>query len=325
MEANAHLRLQAAALWAAGIARRVKKKEIKNPWILAMWRKYSPSTHLSALMTIKLYTDICVGPYTSSLTVDTGAPTKERGKKGLALQEGGPISPCLLQGNNLIQVPGVISLHAGSGTWWRRRAIGTGSLQIMWVQDVSGPSPDSLHNLDAMSHRYRCRTPITSFTSLALDALVKAKAESKCCKHPNPLLSENLSLKCLISSKVHFQVATVVPLCHDPIVKASDVLVTCVSRSQFYELGKCVSYSSPFKHFSRWSPWKTAFHCSCLLGLIWRIFQGIVSLLGGILLGHIISRQVPSSVPGLKTTGSSTEWEGAKQGSHTSLSSGKIK
>lgn len=49
-------------------------------------------------MTIKLYTDICVGPYTSSLTVDTGAPAKERGKKGLALQEGGPIHPVSFTG-----------------------------------------------------------------------------------------------------------------------------------------------------------------------------------------------------------------------------------
>jgi len=72
-----------------------------------------------------------------------------------------------------------------------------------------------------------------------------------------------------------------VPSCHDPIAKANDILLTYVSRSQFYELGKCVTFSSSFEHIARWNPWKKALYCSSLLGLIWRIFQ-----VGSLFTGH---------------------------------------
>lgn len=98
---------------------------------------------------------------------------KEEKKTGFA--RGGFLLTCLLHRNNLIKVPGVIFLHAGRGIWWRRRTIGTGSLQIMWVQDVWRASPDSLQGSDALRHRHGCRTPLTSFTSLPSDALGKQK------------------------------------------------------------------------------------------------------------------------------------------------------
>lgn len=112
-----------------------------------------------------------------------------------------------------------------------------------------------------------------------------------------------------MSSKVPFQVAVVVPLCHNP-PKASDALVTFVSRSQFYELGKCVSYSSSFEHFSSDTPGRQPYTAAVFWDSSRRFFrlgffsQGIELVLDGILPGHIIARQVSPSAPGLKTTGS---------------------
>lgn len=112
-----------------------------------------------------------------------------------------------------------------------------------------------------------------------------------------------------MSPKVPFQVTVVVPSCHDP-AKASDALVTFVSRSQFYELGKCVSYSSSFEHFSGDSPGRQPYTAAVFWDSLRGFFrlgcfaQGMELVLDGILLGNIIVRQVPSSVPGLKTTGS---------------------
>lgn len=67
-------------------------------------------------MTIKLYTLISVGPYPSTLIVGTGAPTKEKEKKRTDFARGVSHLTCLLPWNNLIEVPGVIFLHAGSRT-----------------------------------------------------------------------------------------------------------------------------------------------------------------------------------------------------------------
>lgn len=108
-----------------------------------------------------------------------------------------------------------------------------------------------------------------------------------------------------MSSKVPFQVAVVVPLCHDP-PKASDALATFVSRSQFYELGKSVSYSSSFEHFSGDSPGRQPYTAAVFWDLSRGFFrlgcfsQGVEFVLDGI----SPSNQAPSSVPGLKTTGS---------------------
>lgn len=101
----------------------------------------------------------------------------------------------------------------------------------------------------------------------------------------------------------------VVPLCHNR-PKATDALVTFVSRSQFYELGKCVSYSSSFEHFSSDTPGRQPYTAAAFWDSSGGFFrlgcfsQGIEFVLDGILLGNTIARQVPSSVPGLKTTGS---------------------
>lgn len=156
-------------------------------------------------------------------------------KKKCWLCKKGVLSVCLLPGNNLIPVPGAICLHAGSRTWWRRRAIGTGSLQITRVQDVLRPSPDSLQNLDAKSHRHRCRTPVASFTSLALDDLVKAEAESNyTCKHLNPHYQQASPWNDFshpgFTSLFHPGFISP-PLTQGSTMKCSQVLVTSTSRS----------------------------------------------------------------------------------------------
>lgn len=55
------------------------------------------------------------------------------------------------------------------------------------------------------------------------------------------------------------------------------------------------------------------------------ISQGTVFMLDGIFLGDTASRRLPSPVPGVKATRSSTEQEAAEQGSRNGLPSGRIK
>lgn len=78
----------------------------------------------------------------------------------------------------------------------------------------------------------------------------ESKSRIQVLQTPKPPVTSKSLLEMSYLIKGSFP-SQVVPLCHDPIVKAGDVLVTYVSRSQFYELGKCVSYSSSFKHPSR--------------------------------------------------------------------------
>lgn len=113
------------------------------------------------------------------------------------------------------------------------------------------------------------------------------------------------------------------PLVPRPTESFGDALVTFVSRSQFYELGKCVSYSSSFEHFSGDSSGRHPYTAAVSRdpsGGFFRLgcfSQGVELVLDGILPGNIVVGRVPSSVPGLKTTGSRKQREAAKQGSHT--------
>lgn len=217
----------------------------------------------------------------------------------------------------------MIFLHAAEGLDGGGEQKGQAACKPCGCRIYGEPAPSPCR-AGALRHRHGCRTTLTS-SAVLVQRLWESKRESKHCKHTecsNPLLSVNLSLKCLVSSKVLLQVTVAVPSCHDP-GKASDALVTFVSRSQFYELGKCVSYSSSFEHSSGdssgrqpytaavfWDSSRGFFRLGCLS-------QGVEFVLDGILPGNAVVGQVPSSVPGLETTGSRKQWEAAKQGSHT--------
>lgn len=71
--------------------------------------------HTSAMVTVKLYTRVGVGPQTSSRILGTTAPTQKRGEKTLALQEEGSFSPVSFTGTILSKSPELFSCMQAEG------------------------------------------------------------------------------------------------------------------------------------------------------------------------------------------------------------------